>query len=168
MTNAKLVDFGARRALFDTPETRRSQAAVFALPIAGIIRLTTPRPKADVATRRIVLGRKSITFDQIDTARLEVIPGFQRQLGIRFGVTGSIQVVVVLRVGERLILTSAQRGVVLDMLDESHITMPDSKFDPTGNFARWNFPTNLTKQQAVEVVVNPPGLRDAIPIPPTW
>jgi hypothetical protein len=162
------IYFGARRALFDTPEVRASQWGFVAIVLAGVVRDLTAGPRVDLENRLLVLGRKTVAFDRIDTAQLEVSTGFAaREISLRFGVRNGPQVLVQLRVGEELAQDPRQRRIVLDILSQSEIRMPTSSYDPTGSHARWNFPTNLTKEQAIEVVTNPPGQGDPLPIPPT-
>jgi hypothetical protein len=43
--------------------------------------------------------------------------------------------------------------------------MPISKDDPTGRFARFNFPTSVTKDEALDLVLHPPAFGEPIPIP---
>jgi hypothetical protein len=50
------------------------------------------------------------------------------------------------------------RTVLADVLERSAITRPTSSFDPTGRFARFNFPGVLDKDGAIEVVRSPPGV----------
>jgi hypothetical protein len=149
MTPEGLVEFGAQRALFDIPEVRASQGGFLVIELAAFVRLVTPRPRVDLVNRRILVGRKSISFDQIDFARLDVNLGLDgRVLDLRFGATEGVQVVVLLRVGERLVLKGERKRIVEAMLDASRIEMPTSTYDPTGKFGRWNFPTNVTNQIA--------------------
>jgi hypothetical protein len=163
------IFFGARRALFDTPEVRRSQLGFLAIVLAGVIRDLTTGPRVDLENRQIVLGRKAVAFDQIDTAQLEVSTGFAaREIWLRFGVQNGPQVLVQLCVGGELAQTPWQRQIVLEIVNQSEIRMPTSSYDPTGSHARWNFPTNLTKAQAIGVVTNPPRPGDPLPTPPTW
>jgi hypothetical protein len=51
------------------------------------------------------------------------------------------------------------------MLRQSAIEMPASPDDPKGRFARFNFPTNITKDEALELVAHPPATADRLPIP---
>jgi hypothetical protein len=53
---------------------------------------------------------------------------------------------------------------VLDMLRQANIEMPVSPDDPKGRFARFNFPTNITKDEALEVMAHPPQPTDPLPI----
>lgn len=162
-----LVEFGARRALFDTPEALRSNSGAFVFGVATLVRAMSAKPRADIEGRRLVCGRRSLAFSDIDFAQLEVGPSpLAEDIGIRFGLSHGPQVVVGLRTGDIFLQTPEHRRIVLMMLGDSQIRMPVSPYDPTGAHARWNFPTNMTKAQAIEVVSNPPGLRDPLPIPP--
>jgi hypothetical protein len=139
------------------------------LAIAGVARLLSRTPLADLGRKKIVVGRRSIDFDEVDTAMLEVAPDLDgRRIELRFGRSGGLQVTVLLSVGDRIRINAKQRGIVLAILNASRVAMPSSQYDPTGSFARWNFPSNLTKAQAIEVVTNPPGPGDPLPVPQSW
>ena len=85
-------------------------------------------------------------------------------LSMRFGVPKGPQVLVAVRRkwGE-LDKASGQR--VAEVLRRSNVAMPISKDDPTGRFARFNFPTNVSKEDAIQTVLHPPKRGDAMPVP---
>jgi len=62
-------------------------------------------------------------------------------------------------------LDERTRNALAEAIRRTAIAMPVSKDDPTGRFARYNFPVNITLEDAVAVVLAPPAKGDALPIP---
>ena len=54
-----------------------------------------------------------------------------------------------------------------EVLRRSSIELPETPEDPTGKFTWFNFPGSITKEQAIEIVLNPPAFGDPIPVPPS-
>jgi hypothetical protein len=163
MSPGSLIEFGGKRALADSPDSTEP----ILLLLASLVRAVIAKPLVDLDNKTIVLRRKKIPFNIIDVAKLEVSTDIGgRAVGLRFGIADGPQVVVQLRRGGSLVQSPYHRAIVLVMLIDSQITMPTSPYDPTGRHSRWNFPTHLTKEQAIEVVTDPPGPRDLLPIPP--
>jgi hypothetical protein len=163
MSRGSLVGFGAKRALADGPDSTEP----ILLLLATLVRAVMAKPLVDLDDKTLVFRRRKIAFDLIDVAKLDVgtdIGG--RTLALRFGVAGGPQAIVELRRGDSLVQSRYHRAIVLVMLNESRITVPTSPYDPTGHHSRWNFHTHLTKEQAIEIVTNPPGPRGELPIPP--
>jgi hypothetical protein len=56
-------------------------------------------------------------------------------------------------------------ALVLQLVRQSNITMPVSPDDPKGRCVRFNFPNNITKDEAEQLVEHPPTSADPLPIP---
>jgi hypothetical protein len=57
------------------------------------------------------------------------------------------------------------RALLEEVLRRSSIVMPTAPEDPEGKFTQMNFPGHLTLAEAVEVVRDPPGVGDPLPVP---
>ena len=111
-------------------------------------------------------GDKVVDCSLIDDARLEVEPTmFSRTLSLVFGIRGTIRLVLPLRTADRDLVPEDLRDRVIAMLERSSIVIPfDRKFDPKGKFARSGSPFNVTKEEAIALVRNPPMPGDPLPI----
>ena len=76
------------------------------------------------------------------------------QLGAKF------QFTVPLRNNGTIVLYTSTQKALLEMLPLTSIAMPVDQYDPSGRFARHNFPSNLTIDDAIELVRHPPRSAD--------
>ena len=109
----------------------------------------------------LIVGRRSTPFADIDTALVEAEYG---NVDLQFGSAHGTRVVVRVRAGSMSRTRQLDSSTVLTILRASRIVMPTSGYDPTGRFAQWNFPHNVTREQAIELVLRPPGPDDRLPI----
>lgn len=123
-------------------------------------------PFVDLATQRLRVGRKVFGFAEITRATVLQTGMDPKEMAVslRFGRTEGTQIQIDLCEGTKIVLDSAARDRVLLVLDGSNIDMPTSQYDPTGKFARYNFPDNVTKDAAIDLVKNPPGPDDPLPV----
>ncbi|TAL42794.1 MAG: hypothetical protein EPN91_07585 [Salinibacterium sp.] len=113
---------------------------------------------------RIRYGRKSIAFAEITVASLQVAELGQRSLSLKFGNGERFNLVMPLRDGERIVAIAEARKLLAQVLAASSIQIPTDKYDPKGKFARFNFPTNVTREQAIQLVLAPPAPGEPLPI----
>lgn len=133
-----------------------------------ITRRRYPAVWVDIAERRLRSAGRELRWDEVSAAELVV------------GATGSKRtrtLFLVLRGddGLRVLITLVRRGapaiqgreaaVARAIIASSSIAMPRAKEDPEGRFSRYNFPTNLSKEDAEAVVARPPRAGDPLPIP---
>jgi hypothetical protein len=110
------------------------------------------------------VGRRTVAFGEVDWATLLAVPSSaDRALIFSFG-SASVRSVVVLRDRRGRVLDEDVRGQIAEVLRRSAVHFPSSPYDPSGRFARFNFPNHLDREDAVELVLNPPGPADALPI----
>lgn len=129
-----------------------------------VVAMTTPQPVIDVAGGRLRVGRRTIPFENISWATLDAADTKRRRsLWLRFGDAGGLRTGMVLRTA-RGPAAEDSRARLAVVLERSSVRLPISKDDPEGKFARYNFPGSLTKQQAIDVVRNPPALGETLPI----
>ncbi|MGV8884200.1 MAG: hypothetical protein ACOH1T_01250 [Microbacteriaceae bacterium] len=123
------------------------------------------RFELDRTTSIARFGTKVVDCTLINDARLEVEQTFRsRNLALVFGVRGTSRLVLPLRQGKKEMVDESLRESVIAMLDVSSIGMPHDPFDPKGRYARSGFPTNVTRDEAIELVRNPPMPGDPLPI----
>lgn len=69
-----------------------------------------------------------------------------------------------LRSGTRVLLSDAEREALARTLEQSSIAPPKSPYDPSGRFARYDFPGSLTREEAVRLVRDVPAPGDPLPV----
>ncbi|MCU1440097.1 MAG: hypothetical protein JWP85_1094 [Rhodoglobus sp.] len=109
-------------------------------------------------------GRRSAAFHDLDFATLGVdgAPA-HRLLELRFGARDKLDLVAPLRDGERILLPHATRDALALVIEASSVRLPVDRYDPQGRFARYNFPENVTREEAIALVLDPPAPGDSLP-----
>jgi hypothetical protein len=135
------------------------------------------RPFAQVNfdTDEIRRGRRTMPLSDIRWARLEVVETQKsRSIAVAIGAgkwhigsegirRGLASYVVRTAGGQTPPLERAR--LVAEVLRRSTIELPETSDDPTGKFTWFNFPGSLTREQAIEIVLNPPAFGDPLPVP---
>jgi hypothetical protein len=122
-------------------------------------------PAFELSQQRLRVGRRSCSFADIDSCHLDVetVRG-SRNLSLRFGQRGRFELTVLLRVGDELGVDAETQRDLLAVFAASSIAMPTDRYDPTGRYIRSTFPTNVTKDEAIELVRNPPLPHEPLPV----
>lgn len=117
------------------------------------------RPFAvDPERGRLRGGSRSFAVESVTVAQLEPPDNSDPSgLSLRLSAGRGRHLVVRLRNGSVPAFDEHHREVLARALERSAITRPTSDFDPTGKFARYNFPGVLDRAGAIEVVRSPPG-----------
>lgn len=137
----------------------------FVAVVALTIHLRFPQPWVNFDTGEIRAGRRTASFSEIDSAWLFAAPMKKaRVLPFQFGVAKGPQVIVRLRGAKNQLVDPDTARLLIEVLKRSNVRMPVSNDDPTGRFARYNFPGHLTLEDAIAVVEFPPGPRDPLPV----
>lgn len=103
-------------------------------------------------------------FSDIDMAELDPLTNNEKDaLSIRFGVRRGRKASVLIREGRRPALDGDRRDLLLAVIAGSSIVRPSSPHDPTGRFARFNFPGTLDREAAARVVEAPPQVDEPAP-----
>ena len=142
-------------------------AVMFAFAVVALIQhLRYPQPFADFESARLQVGRRVVPFSDIDWARFEVVTirGRRARLTLMFGALGGPRVIFNVSSEGRWAMTPATRELVARVIRQSRIEMPTSSYDPSGHFARYNFPSNLDKQMALTAVMDPESIIEDLPI----
>jgi hypothetical protein len=133
----------------------------------ALARTLYPAAGLNAASSTVRVGRKTVPYSGITSAQLLVAsPKARRALHLLLQDDYGMRVVVLVRDGKLRTLPPREACLVQDLVRQSSIAMPTSHDDPTGRFARYNFPTHVSKAEALELLEHPPAFTDAIPIPP--
>jgi hypothetical protein len=87
---------------------------------------------------------------------------------LTLGTSGRLSGTVMLRDQHDTPMSETGRAALLALLRASNIAMPISPDDPTGKFARYNFPGHLTKSDVIALVEMNPSTSKPIPGLPRW
>ena len=124
-----------------------------------------PRAFVNLEESLLRAGRRTVAFSQITTAQLMTGSRNIHDLSLLLVLASDsgLRAPVLLRERAGHILDRADRANVLRVLGESSVAFPASSTDPSGRFARTNFPRNVDKQTAIALVTDPPHFGDALP-----
>ena len=123
------------------------------------------RTLVDLELSTIKLGLDEYSFSRFDYARLNVWGRVAtRSLNFKFGISDEVDFEVLLTRGTRVIVAPATATAVLRLLESSSVAIPTDEWDPEGKFARSGSPTNVTREEAIALVSNPPMPGEKLPI----
>ncbi len=89
-----------------------------------------------------------------------------RSLAVILTTSGKARAVIGLRDRGHLVLTEDQTTLLTAAIEQSDIRLPHDKEDPTGRFSRSLYPNYLTKNDALQMVEQPPGDGDRLQVSP--
>lgn len=140
-----------------------------AIPLSGIILVVylafKRAPQVNFEERKLRIGQKTVGLADIDTASLVVFDKRGRRLmALNFGKTKGPRALVYLLGADGPVLSERDQAILVRLLEQTSIVMPTSPDDPTGRFARYNFPGHLDREAAIEVVKNPPDVGEELPV----
>lgn len=138
------------------------------MPSPYAVRLRTPDVWVNAAEHRLRSGRRTVEWRDLQSAELIVAAQSlrgKRTLILVLRDSAGVRVPLLLRRRERLGLTAAGARLAWQVVYASSIAMPRAKEDPTGKFSRWNFPTHVSKADALDLIARPPAPGDALPTP---
>lgn len=130
-------------------------------------RLRYPQAWVSFDRNELRAGRRVVPLADIVWARLEMFDrkrAHTRMLTLRFGAEGGPRASVRLRGRTAQTLPTAVTDIVAEIIRRSSIAVPQTPNDPTGRFARYNYPGSLGRADALEVVMNPPTIDDPAPV----
>ncbi|WP_104190794.1 hypothetical protein [Cryobacterium sp. Y82] len=130
-------------------------------------RLRYPQASVNFDTDKLRAGRRVVPLADIVWARLDMFDrqrAHTRMLTLRFGAEGGPRASVRLRGRSGQTLPAVVTDVVSEIIRRSSIAVPQTPNDPTGRFARYNFPGSLGRSDALEIVLNPPTIDDPAPV----
>lgn len=144
--------------------------AVVAFVVIGVAvvvqRRRSSRPFVNFDLGEVRAGKFTAHMSELDRAELIVAGSTAGRWGSAILAIrgGPIRLAFTLR-NKRGAISPALSHLLRAVLERSSVAMPKSKDDPEGRFARYNFPTNISREQAVELVTNVPEPNDDLPIP---
>lgn len=130
-------------------------------------RLRYPQSWVNFDTDEFRAGRRVVSLADITWARLDVFDRrrtHNRMLTLRFGAHGGPRASVRLRGRSGRTLSASATEIVAAIVRHSNIAVPQTPDDPTGRFARYNFPGSLSRADALAVVLSPPTMDDPSPV----
>lgn len=140
-----------------------SLAASFAL-----VRSQVPEVWIDLAGGRARTARREIAWADITTAEViavDLIGEKRRSVVLVLRGGNNIRLALPLTRRGRPVLKGTAAAAARTMIEASSIRVPRAKEDPDGKFSRWNFPKNVSKDDALALVDHPPTPDDPLPIP---
>lgn len=143
-----------------------SAGVLAALVGFAIARLRVPQVHVNLHDGVIRARGKVAPFTDITTA--ELVAGrskTRRSLVLVLRTASGIRAPILVRGWNEKALSPELAALAGDVIARSSIAMPVSKDDPTGRFAHYNFPINVSKEEAAALVADPPRFGDRIPIP---
>lgn len=139
---------------------------VMAALVVVVYTVVNPIAHANFTTRQLRIRGRLLRFEEIDTAMIVIAQptAKHRSIAIRFGKDRGRKTAVTLRVDAELVLSEEERDRIIALLELTSIRMPRSPYDPTGKFARYNFPENLDREAAIDLVRDPPAPMGPLPV----
>ncbi|MFP7761046.1 hypothetical protein [Marisediminicola sp. LYQ134] len=152
-----------------------SYLLVFALVILTlvVVFLTTtvimnrrwPIAEINLDTSELRAGSRVVGLADVDRAMLAAW-SVKKVRAVKLRLTGAgARAEVTVRSRRGALLDDTATRVLAEALRRTAVELPKAKEDPTGRFARYNFPTNITRDEAVAIALNPPTVDDRLPIP---
>ena len=140
-----------------------SVCVLFGLAVL-ILRLLTLPVRINAGAALIRAGRRTVPYADVVTAQL-VVGASKKRRNLNLVLRGSRgpRIAILIRDVKGRTLTPQESALVTDLLTKSNIAMPQSTDDPSGRFARYNFPGHITKDDALNLVEHPPTFHDPLP-----
>ncbi|WP_123520131.1 hypothetical protein [Frigoribacterium sp. PhB24] len=140
---------------------------IFAL-ITVIRNARAPQPWIDLDSGQLRAGtRRPIPLVQVDRAVLTTAPvGTGGRVLVLRLTAEEARVEFILRDRQDATLDPISTAVLAEALRRTSVAMPTSIHDPSGRFARYNFPGHVGRDDAVALVEHPPAAGD--PLPAAW
>lgn len=163
---ARFVDSGAP-SLVSLSFGALVTAALFGL-VTLIRNARYPQPWVDLDADLLRAGRRrSIPLASVDRAVLSTtIAGTGVRVLVLRVVAQEARVEFILRDRKDATLDPTSTAVLAEALRRTSIAMPTSIHDPSGRFARYNFPGHVGRDDAVALVEHPPATGE--PLPAAW
>jgi len=132
--------------------------------VLRLLRRSRPTPEVNFAREEIRLGLRTLAFSEIDEARVDAWVLGVKTLTLIFGKRGGLELSVVLREKQAVVVPERTQELLVRILSASSVGIPFDRYDPKGKFARSGFPLNVTLDEAVDLVANPPLHGEPLPI----
>jgi hypothetical protein len=126
-----------------------------------------PSVAVSLGSDELRAGARVIPLASVTAAQLMVLPIRKRDpvLILRLLSVEKARAEVLLRDRRGHELPAEQQQVLAEAIRRTTVAMPVSRDDPSGRFARYNFPGHVDRDDAVAVVLRPPRAGEAVPVP---
>lgn len=126
-----------------------------------------PTVEVSLAKSELRVGDRAVSLASVDAAQLAVFPIRRRDPALVLRLTSSepTRAEVFLRDRRGHTLPDEQRLVFAEAVRRTSIAMPVSRDDPSGRFARYNFPGNVSLEDTVRLIARPPTAGEPLPVP---
>ena len=111
-------------------------------------------------------GTRETSWNDVSAARLSLAnlwPGSPRTLFLTLETASGVRAPIPLRRRGRLILSTAERDLLVRVIDGSSIEVPRAPEDPDGRFSRFTFPEHVERDVAARLVAQPPRADEPLP-----
>jgi hypothetical protein len=135
--------------------------AIVVACVAACIR----RPYVHLGERKIRLGRRTMKFEDVNTAGLEVHEHGKerlRDIELRFGKIGGAKLFVSVTKGGSPIIDSATRTILERIIEGSSIDTNQQRH--ALRTSTYSYPTGLSREDALAIIRTPPGARGSLPL----
>jgi hypothetical protein len=130
----------------------------------------SPPIEIDTETGTLRIGRSVATADRVTQALFVGLPGADgTDWYLAFGASVAPIAAVLVRSSSRPEITLDERRIVAELLRRSSVAIPESKpdpYDPKGRFAGLDHRNNLTRDEAIEYVLQTPASGEPVRTPP--
>jgi len=141
-------------------------AAIFGL-VTVVRNRIYPQPWVNLDTDELRAGRHTVALSRVDRASIPVEPATKNGvLVLRLVAAPEARVEIILRDRRGATLDQTSTAVLAEAVRRTSVAMPTASYDPTGRFARYNFPGRISREDAVALVERPPG--PGAPLPAAW
>ncbi|GAB2451804.1 hypothetical protein HD599_002491 [Conyzicola lurida] len=138
-------------------------ALVLAVVVAAVsvaLIVAAQRPRLNFDTSQLRVGRKTIGFADLTTAMSVGLPrGTTTDWSLQIGRGSAAPLLFTVRSTRDPELSDSDRELVAELLRRSSVALPAPKSDrddPTGKFAWMDHPNHLSRDEAIEWVLNTP------------
>ena len=130
---------------------------------------SNPPVTVNLDARLVCLRRRPVPFDEVTRAQLGPYGSVKKPVMVlTLGTAGRRIGIVMLRDHNDTPMSEEARGALLSVLNGSNVTRPISPDDPTEKFAKYNFPGQLTKIEAISLVERNPKINEPLPGISPW
>ena len=126
-----------------------------------------PTVEVNLANSELRVGDDAVPLASVTAAQLAVFPVRRRDpaLALRLTSLKPARAEVFLRDRRGHTLPDDQRLLFTEAVRRTSIAMPVSRDDPSGRFARYNFPGHVSLEDTVQLIARPPSAGEALPVP---
>ncbi|BDI22384.1 hypothetical protein [Herbiconiux sp. L3-i23] len=125
-----------------------------------------PQPWVNRASQQVRFGDRVFAFADFDWAKLRVdgLNRGRRTVVLVAGAGSGPNLVFTLRDVRDKTIPAPVATLLAEVVRGSSIAMPTTSNDPTGRFGHVNFPENVSREEALALIENPPRAEDRLPI----